>query len=198
MVGGRFGKYGEHKRMKRLRDAGERHKASFAPFASGKDVRDRAPRNPTLREITAEDVTFISDLAGKAFNQYGPYEECIRQLIDTDAVLGYLAFSGKKPAGFVMLSSVHFLTNVMFELMAIAVAADQRRKGIAGLLLQKAEERATMEGGLYMLLHTATSNTAARTFFGSHGYKAAGEKPRYYPAGQTAVRMIKALKKKRK
>lgn len=197
VVGGRFGKYGEHKRMKRLREAGERPKTGPAPVLAGKDFRHSHPRSIVLREIRPEDVSFISTLAGEAFNRYGPYEKSIRQWFETDAAFGYLAFAAKREAGFVIISSAYFLTTVISEVMAIAVAPEQRRKGIAGLLLEKAEQRAIEEGALYMLLHTATENKAARSFFGSHGYKMAGKKPRYYPAGQDAIRMIKALKRDR-
>jgi ribosomal protein S18 acetylase RimI-like enzyme len=42
-------------------------------------------------------------------------------------------------------------------------------------------------------LHTGKDNLSAQSLFEKAGYKVAGSEDRYYPKGQSAVRMVKRL-----
>jgi ribosomal-protein-alanine N-acetyltransferase len=79
------------------------------------------------------------------------------------------------------------------HVMKIAVAADERRRGIARQLMDRAEEFAAGRGITMISLEVRQSNVEAQAFYTSIGFDAAYRRPRYYPDGESAVVMIKRL-----
>jgi ribosomal-protein-alanine N-acetyltransferase len=66
------------------------------------------------------------------------------------------------------------------EILNIAVAKDQRRKGIAELLMKDIAERASKRGCDTLMLEVRESNLAARALYEKIGFEAVGIRKAYY------------------
>lgn len=67
-----------------------------------------------------------------------------------------------------------------WEIENIAVAENQRRKGVATALLRSLLQRAQAAGAASLLLEVRESNTAALRSYEKVGFRAAGRRSRYY------------------
>jgi ribosomal-protein-alanine N-acetyltransferase len=93
-------------------------------------------------------------------------------------------------AGYVCLMS-------LFEeaqILDIAVAAEQRGKGVGRLLMEKAFEVAGEKGAEIMALEVRQSSAAAISLYQSLGFKETGIRANYYEASEHAVLMEKNMK----
>jgi ribosomal-protein-alanine N-acetyltransferase len=196
-MGGRFGKYGDQKRLERLRNkAGARFtptRESHLPPPRITVTAEKSTSSITFRRAKSRDGDFIRALCAEAFGRYGPYDKIVVEWLDAPDIYTFLAFKGKMPAGFVMTAEANHIRGVAAEIMAIAVHSDCRRSGIGGRLLEWAENFVVKRGVQIMILHTSHDNIPAQAFFRKHGYKELGERASYYPAGQAALKMIKRL-----
>lgn len=201
---GRFGKYGETKRFKRLRQS---RSVSLLPkgatFPAPKSTRDelsrknapgRDQRRPiTFRKARPSDASFITQLSGEVFSVFGPYDELIPRWLMHESTVTIIACDDHKPVGFAMLGdpfSRYDLLQVT-ELLAIAVVPGMHGKGIGELLLREADKKAIELGVRRIFLHTATTNYSARSLFTRAGYRPWEIKRAFYPEGQDAVVMSK-------
>ncbi len=71
------------------------------------------------------------------------------------------------------------LTDEM-EILNLAVTPAARRQGIATQLLRESMQWAAENGVGKVYLEVRASNTAAKTFYQSHGFQAIGTRPNYY------------------
>jgi ribosomal protein S18 acetylase RimI-like enzyme len=198
---GRFGKYGEIKRLERLRQAGFRAFLRNKPekgaparvfFRGGMEK----PRGSfILRRAVQSDEGFIGGLSSRVFGLYGPYGEIVTRWFESGTAITFVALVGQRPAGFAMIGrpSPSALVGPMAELLAIAVEPLHQAMGVGGLLLRKMEEAAVRIHVRRLYLHTAMENTRAQRLFTRGGYAAAEVKQGFYPAGQDAVLMFKDL-----
>lgn len=198
---GRFGKYGEIKRLERLRRAGFR---AFLRNKPGKGPPDRffpgagmeKPGIPfTLRRAVQSDVGFIGGLSSRVFGVYGPYGEIVTRWFESGTAVTFAALLGERPAGFAMIGrpSPSSLVAPVAELLAIAVEPLRQGMGVGGLLMRRMEEEAVRLHVRRLVLHTAGENSRAQRLFVRCGYAAAEMKQGFYPAGQDAVLMFKDL-----
>jgi [ribosomal protein S18]-alanine N-acetyltransferase len=75
------------------------------------------------------------------------------------------------------------------QLLDIAVAKEQRRRGIGRMLLERVTRRAT-ELGATVTLEVRQGNEAARALYGALGFRETGKRRGYYQAdGEDAVLM---------
>lgn len=79
------------------------------------------------------------------------------------------------------------------ELQRIAVGPEQRRRGLAGLLLGAVVTHARSGGADRLLLEVREDNDAARAFYRRHGFTEIDRRRRYYRDGATAVVMLLPL-----
>ncbi len=193
-MSGRFGKYGETKRLDRFRRSGDRDTMSSGRHDRYPPERERRDAEVSLRNACARDYAAIASLAEKSFEVYGPYGSTIREWLGYDGIDTLAAVGDDELLGFIMTAPVHSITTTLMEIMAVSVTPRAQRSGVGTRLLLTAEKNAVRQGAVYMLLHTATTNTAAQSFFRKHGYKVVETKSRYYPKGQDALRMIKRLR----
>ena len=196
---GRFGKYGDIKRIERLRQA--RTPPSFSlkaenkpfrrwpPFGKSKTVPDRL----RIRPAEVSDTHYITRLCEMVFAVYGPYSEMIPQWLELTTTLTMVARIGGQPVGFAMIGSVSGQSGIddIHEILAVAVEPEKQRLGIGHALIAEIERKAfgMKSRGLY--LHTAIKNEAAQRLFVKNGYRTSVVKPRFYPAGQDAIFMFK-------
>lgn len=79
------------------------------------------------------------------------------------------------------------------ELLSLAVAPEQRGKGIGKLLLQGTMHQARVAGARTLFLEVAEDNTVARRLYSEHGLVPVGQRPDYYRradgSAMTAVTM---------
>ena len=198
---GRFGKYGEIKRLNRLRCA-----RKSAPFSYGQVGRRPAhgpffmesddKKTPVkIRPARPSDSRYIVQLSESVFHIYGPYEKIISSWLESGMTATFLALMDRKPAGFVMIS--HFPQETppqqVSELLAIAVAPKKRRMGIGEMLLKEVERKAAQMGIIELFLHTAEENLAAQNLFAKNNYVSRGIRESFYPAGQNALIMSKKI-----
>lgn len=198
---GRFGKYGENKRLERLREAGDRHvikgltkkspEAGKSFSKKGLTQKDRIRIGPA----DADDLDSIKALSGKAFERYGDYQEVISQWFRsemTETIIGRLK---KKTVGFAMIGLIQDEgpDSKVCELLAIAVDPDKRRRGIGQRLMMAVYDKATQWRVERIVLHTAKENLPARSLFTRNGFILSGLKKRFYPAGQDALIMSKII-----
>jgi len=66
------------------------------------------------------------------------------------------------------------------HLLNLAVHPNQRRRGIARVLLEEALRQSRAQGATVAWLEVRPSNTAARGLYESFGFKEVGRRPRYY------------------
>ncbi len=67
---------------------------------------------------------------------------------------------------------------------AFAVATDARRQGLAKWMLEAVALWALRRGARHLWLEVRTSNAAALGLYQSQGFRVAGRRKAYYPAGQ--------------
>lgn len=66
------------------------------------------------------------------------------------------------------------------HITTLAVAAPYRRRHVASHLFKALLDQATTRGVTYLTLEVRPSNTAARAFYKSYGFRELGRRPRYY------------------
>jgi ribosomal protein S18 acetylase RimI-like enzyme len=198
---GRFGKYGETKRLDRLRQAGKG--ISFQPvartesFKTGFYLKKRSSQKGRIgtRPARASDLKFVIRLSGRVFDIYGPYRSIISQWIESGMAIIIVAFEDKKPVGFAMIGpfSNESHRQQRAELLAIAVQPEKQHRGIGQRLIEEVEAKAAELKLKKVILHTATDNLPARKLFLRNGYASWGIEKTFYPAGQDALVMSKDI-----
>jgi ribosomal protein S18 acetylase RimI-like enzyme len=142
------------------------------------------------------DSDYVIRLSEQAFRVYGPYEGLVSQWLETAATETLIACLDLRPAGFAMIGQLSPRANQggIIELLAIAVDAGRRRKGIGAALMKVVEGRALELHAKRVILHTGTDNLAAQALFSRSGYTPCEIKHRFYPAGQDAMMMSKIVR----
>ncbi len=79
------------------------------------------------------------------------------------------------------------------EIASIAVLPEERRKGLAALLMNEAEAMSRRKGVVRLSLHVATENNAAIALYRKHGYAVSERVGDYYGNGRDAYYMEKVL-----
>ncbi len=80
------------------------------------------------------------------------------------------------------------------HILNVAVAPEQRRKGVARALMAETERRAHTAGASLLTLEVRRSNQAALDLYREFDYRAVGVRPNYYvDEGEDAIVMVKEL-----
>jgi ribosomal-protein-alanine N-acetyltransferase len=94
---------------------------------------------------------------------------------EAEAILGFVIF---------------WLVHDELHVLNVAVAAEERRRGVARALMRQAEERARQNGARIATLEVRRSNAAAIELYRSMGYREVGVRPNYYAdEGEDAIVM---------
>lgn len=80
------------------------------------------------------------------------------------------------------------------QVLNVAVAPEQRGRGVGRLLMQHSVGLAREKGAEYLALEVRASNVAAISLYESFGFKRTGIRPRYYEGVDDAVLMEKTLR----
>ncbi|MFO7984657.1 MAG: N-acetyltransferase [Desulfatiglandaceae bacterium] len=198
---GRFGKYGEQKRMARLRESGTRDIKPEAKMRPGSIAHPQphwkgsSKTRVLIREARPSDAAFIETLSAKAFGQYGPYEKMLPEWFLVGITLTLVAVQGGGRMGFVMLGIINSDPSSVraSELLAIAVEPKAQRRGIGDNLMRHIMKAAAERCVEKIVLHTGVDNLAAQALFEKYGFVGAGHKVKFYPNGQNALMMIRTV-----
>ena len=157
-------------------------------MAGKKTERIQGGQGDIIRPATEGDLDFVRGLSNQVFSVFGDYDEMVLHWIkNPDCVSAVYVKDGSRPLGFVVLSLA------IGEILAIAVAPEYQRNGIGSALLHYLEFLVAQRGVKILLLHTAQENDAAQAFFLKAGFEVVGNQSKYYPKGQTALVMSKAV-----
>jgi len=149
-----------------------------------------------FRDGNASDLTFVNELSRLAFGRYGDYSGILPDWLADPSVQTILAEHEERPVGFAMLGARpprRLALHLGGELLAIAVAADHRRRGIGRQLVLEIERRARAAKMRELRLSTAATNLVARRLYASLGFAVLTHYARFYPSGQSALEMAKRL-----
>ncbi len=199
--GGRFGKYGETKRIARLRQSrgaggySRRRGVDFSGPPGTHWKRSNHREGITLRQAKETDTGFIRSLSRKVFRIYGPYEELLPLWFESGITVTILALIGKKPVGFAMLGrpSQKWHSALVGELLGIAVEPNRHKAGIGNLLMREVIKRAERLNIEMLILHTAPENLPAKRLFQKQGFVLSEVKKKFYPEGQDALMMQRSI-----
>ena len=198
---GRFGKYGDIKRVEKLR-AGRMRPFPFSGPRQSRSAERVVPqsglrrtRYVELRPGNQRDTEFVRWLSELAFGRYGDYGGVITHWLESGVGETVIAVWRDRPAGFAMIGKTadSASAEARFELLAIAVKESLRRKGIGSRLLEEIISTAQSRGARELVLHTGTDNIAAIKLFQKAGFEVVGLRKAFYPRGQDAIVMRKVL-----
>lgn len=140
---------------------------------------------PELRPASAGDAAVLARLAGAALPEAWPEAEFARALARPET----RAWLAPPERGFALGQ----LVADEAELLAIAVAEAERRRGLGRALLAAFLDGLRVEGVRRVSLEVRGSNRAAQRLYAAFGFAAAGERKRYYSDGENALVLGAAL-----
>lgn len=149
-----------------------------------------------LITATASHAAAIAELHRRCFDE--PWSVfTVRQVLAMPGAFGILAveegsgLAGEGLLGFALGRSAAGEC----ELLSLAVAADQRRRGLGSALLDAALERARADGVGRMFLEVAEDNAVAQHLYQAYGFRQVGRRPRYYrrPRGEAMAALTYAV-----
>jgi len=98
------------------------------------------------------------------------------------------------PAEAILGFVIFWLVHDELHVLNVAVAPEERRRGVARALMLQAEERARGHGARIATLEVRRSNSAAIELYRSMGYREVGIRPGYYAdEGEDAIVMDRDL-----
>jgi ribosomal protein S18 acetylase RimI-like enzyme len=155
-----------------------------------------------LRPGTADDDRFVATLARCAFGDYGDYDRVLPRWLGARGVATVIAEERGTPVGFAMVGmrpGLH-LRRPDAELLAVAVAAGARGRGVGTALVREAITIAERWRARDLCLHTAEANMTAQHVFARAGFLPNGIADAFYANGQGALAMrrpVHALRRRR-
>jgi len=147
------------------------------------------PTEPDIRPMTAADLDEVLVIEQASFRTPWKREHFESELSGRHS-FPFVAAAGGRVVGYVCLMS-------LFEeaqILDIAVAPDQRGRGIARSLLEHACAVARTKQAEYMALEVRESSHAAIALYLRSGFRRTGVRPAYYEATEDAILMEKNLK----
>jgi ribosomal-protein-alanine N-acetyltransferase len=126
---------------------------------------------------SAADLDAIVRLEAQAFTNPWPRETLVWELANSDVTRIYLL---RTDAGAVVAFCVCWVVFDELHINTLAVAPDERRKGLATLLLRSVLAEALKEGARKATLEVRASNTAALALYERLGFRVTATRPRYY------------------
>jgi ribosomal-protein-alanine N-acetyltransferase len=165
-------------------------------------VAVRARARLEIRRMSPADLEEVMVIERAAFRHpWSP--ELFRRELEHDwstilvAVEPLTSASGKgseRIVGFL----IYWLVHDEVHILNVAVAPENRRNGIARMLMSETERRAHQASASLLTLEVRRSNQAALELYREFEYRAVGVRPNYYvDEGEDAIVMVKELKKPR-
>ncbi|MGI4943969.1 MAG: GNAT family N-acetyltransferase [Janthinobacterium lividum] len=83
------------------------------------------------------------------------------------------------------------------EILTLAVLPETRRRGVGGALLASAATEAAARGARALFLEVAVGNAPAQALYARAGFATVGRRRGYYPCGEDALVLRRALSRPR-
>lgn len=188
----RFERLRRSRLLKGLTGAG---RGVFTALAGRGPRTGRRTAEPVVRPASEADAPFIEALSRCVFSPYGPYGEILAQWFEHRLGITLVAFVGGTRAGFVMIGPLdaNGRLHPVAEILAIAVEPRFQGGGTGRMLLSEALAEARALGAQSVVLHTAEENVPALRLFESFGFVPLALKKGFYPEGQNAHLMARAI-----
>jgi ribosomal-protein-alanine N-acetyltransferase len=139
---------------------------------------------PLVRPARTEDLDRIVALEGACFSDPWPRELLAYELTHPGSILLVALPEEDRPAsGYV--SFRHALGEA--ELLRLGVAPEERRRGIARVLVEEGLRRLRREGVEVCFLEVRANNAGAIALYEEFGFYRAGRRRGYYPDGTDAL-----------
>ncbi len=148
-----------------------------------------------MRPATAGDVPALAEFENVVFadepHRITPrqWRELVRRAPGLTVVAEVGQRNPHRLAGVLVLGS----RGRTLRILSLGVHPEERRKGIATLLLEHARKAAHSAGLVRVRLEVRAENRAAIALYAAHGYEMAGVLPSYYGLAEDGVRMELAL-----
>jgi ribosomal-protein-alanine acetyltransferase len=152
---------------------------------------ETSPGAVHLRRATINDLAALVDLENAAFAVERMSARQWRRHLESLSAEIFVAIRERRVIGACVLFFRR--ANSVARLYSIAVAADERGRGIGETLLVAAEQAARRRGSRVLRLEVRSENTAAQRLYERHGYRRFGMRSAYYEDGQDALRYEKAF-----
>ncbi len=136
----------------------------------------------TLRPYRPEDLEAIFRMDQTCFEEPFRFDRrSMRRFAEAHNALALIAETNTEDiAGFVIIHLERDAETTTGYVVTLDVSPQQRRSGIATMLMTQAEHRARHAGAAAMTLHVYTGNEAALSFYEERGYKKLGAQRRFY------------------
>ena len=173
---------------------------TFSKPLDKKQIGDNSSEDSpvALRYAMISDSGFIRRLSRDVFTIYGPYDEILSKWFNIDkGVSTVIAYQNSTQIGFAMLSEPfdRYDLQDVSELLGLAVEPKKQKNGVGKLLLDSIDKICESLNIKWVLLHTAVDNVPAQKLYKKFGYRPLEIKRNFYPEGQDALVMCKAVKK---
>jgi ribosomal-protein-alanine acetyltransferase len=142
-----------------------------------------------IRSADAADVAAIADLEQSAFGTRAWSSSQVAADVEAPSRSVLVALVDGRVVGYAVLE----VADNVADLMRIAVAELNRRSGVASALLAVLHDVAARAGAERVLLEVAESNVEARAFYAAHGYLEMSRRGHYYPGGEDALVLGRAV-----
>jgi ribosomal-protein-alanine N-acetyltransferase len=131
---------------------------------------------PILSEAGPRDAGALAALHGASFRRGWSEDEFERLLLDR-SVLAHRATLGQRPVGFI----ISRIAAGEAEILSVAVARAQQRRGLARRLLDLHMRRLAGLGVRTIFLEVDDDNTPARRLYARSAFRQVGRRDGYYP-----------------
>ncbi|HVH70689.1 MAG TPA: ribosomal protein S18-alanine N-acetyltransferase [Candidatus Dormibacteraeota bacterium] len=149
--------------------------------------RERA--GSAIRALRAEDARAVAEILHQSPEAVFWPEASVKEALAWDGVLGLACETAGKVVGFLIGRQV----GEEAEVLNLAVALGNRRRGEGGTLLRAAVVEFRRRGVRRVFLEVRESNVKGIAFYAKHGFSHAGRRERYYrePSEAALVMEIK-------
>ena len=147
-----------------------------------------------FRRMREADLPRVMEIERAAFSH--PWtEDMVRRELGHEFSTVLLAESPARAAGegTTLGFAVTWLVHDELHVLNVAVAPEARRRGVARAILARLEAGAREQGARVAMLEVRRSNAPAIALYRTLGYREVGTRPRYYPDGEDALVMDRAL-----
>jgi ribosomal protein S18 acetylase RimI-like enzyme len=148
-------------------------------------------RQPILRAANDADRPSLAALEAASFTQDRIAPRSWRRLLQRPSALVLVACLGERVAGALVL--LFRRGSRIARVYSLAVAATDRGRGLARLLLNRAIRASAARGCRAVRLETRLDNVPAQALFGREGFAVTGRTERYYEDGMAALRLERPL-----
>ncbi len=146
-----------------------------------------------FREMTIEDLDRVMEIELEAFAHPWSAELFRRELghaWSTILIAGEARPAAEARRAPVLGFVIYWLVHDELHVLNVAVAPEERRRGVARALLEEMTQRGRLAGAVLATLEVRRSNRPAIALYESLGYRQVGVRPNYYvDEGEDAIIM---------